>query len=115
MAEGPSEWDVELVRAQTRGAALLMLTRRGSVALCIAALALPVWMMQGVVDPLAGKTTHVLANVPITFVMSVSLIGNLAQFMLFEIQRRSTNYAKDQNRALTRKLEVDKDDSDAQF
>jgi len=49
------------------------------VALCIAAAALPLWMMHGVIQPLAGKDTTVSLNVPITIGLGISVVVNLAQ------------------------------------
>jgi hypothetical protein len=104
MAKGATRWDVELVRAQTRGQALLIATSRGAWVLCIAATALPIWMMQGVIEPLAGKTTSIEANLPITLVMSASIVFNIAQAAINFVRRKSFRELRGQKDALEDKL-----------
>ncbi len=104
MARGANKWDVELVRARTRGRALMTVTSRASYALCIAATALPIWMMQGVIKPLAGKTTEIVANVPITLIMSASIFINLTQGIAHLIRKRSFKELRHEKDILEAKL-----------
>lgn len=70
-----------MLRLQQRGEAWRTLTRGGSAALCIAASALPLWMIQGIIEPLAGKTTVINAGIPLKVSIGASLVVNLAQYI----------------------------------
>lgn len=109
MAKGPTRWDVELVRTQMRGQALLVATTRGAWVLCIAATALPIWMMQGVIEPLAGKTTNIEANLPITLVMSASVVFNVAQAVFSLVRRKSFRLLRSEKDTLEEKLGLESD------
>jgi hypothetical protein len=71
--------DVEIARLRSHGETLRALANRGGWALVVAASALPVWMLHGVVQPLAGRNTHVDASFVISLTVVVSVVVNVAQ------------------------------------
>jgi hypothetical protein len=73
------------------------------VAICIAAAALPLSAMHGIIQPLAGKKTEVNLNVPITVAFGVSFVVNIA----LGIKGRSQRSEIKRQRARSDKYEVD--------
>lgn len=89
MAKGTTRADVELARIQARAQVHLALIRRGS-SICLAlATALPILALQGVIHPLAGRTTIISADLPIKLVLSVSVVANIAQGVVYVFRDRS--------------------------
>ncbi len=74
-------------RERIWGDALLVATRGLSLAVCIAATTLPLLTIKGIVEPLAGKATHVDLNMPITFIMSASIVFNVVQVVRAAIRK----------------------------
>jgi hypothetical protein len=73
---------VEKQRVVSRAETLRLLANGFVVAIAIAASAVPIWALQGVIEPLAGKTTQVNANVVISISVAVSIMINVAQAAL---------------------------------
>ena len=74
-----NKWDLEIAKVQSKVELQRVAAYGVVVALCIAASALPLWMMHGIIQPLAGKHTEVSLNIPVTIAFGVSVVANLAQ------------------------------------
>ncbi len=74
--------DVEIERLRVHGETFRALANRGGTAMVFAASALPVWMFQGVITPLAGRTTHVDAAFVFSAAISISAAIHGAQVAL---------------------------------
>jgi hypothetical protein len=74
-----NKWDYEI--AKMKGAVDLwrIVAYGGVIALCIGASALPLWMMHGIIQPLAGKKTEVDLSVPISIALGLSVVVNVGQ------------------------------------
>jgi hypothetical protein len=98
-----NKWDFEIAKMQGKTDVLRTLVYGIIVALCIAAAALPLWMMHGIIQPLAGKKTEVSLNLPITIALGISVVANLAQ----HVKGRSRRGELKRQRERAEKYEVD--------
>jgi hypothetical protein len=88
VSKGPNKWDVEMQRLLNRREVGRIRAYGLVVALCIAASALPLWMVQGIVRPLAGKTTHIDASIAISVAITISVVVNGLQWLKDRSQKR---------------------------
>lgn len=74
-----NKWDFEIAKVESKADLWRVVAYGVVAALCIAASALPLWMMHGIIQPLAGKSTTVSLSVPITVGLGLSVVANLGQ------------------------------------
>ncbi len=74
-----NKWDYEIAKMQSTVGLWRVVAYGGVVALCIVASALPLWMMHGIIQPLAGKKTEVDLNVPVSIALGLSFVVNVGQ------------------------------------
>ena len=79
--KGTNKWDFEIAKIESKTDLWRTLVYGVGLALCIAAAALPLWMMHGIIEPLAGKKTEVSLNLPITIGLGLSVVVNFAQLI----------------------------------
>jgi hypothetical protein len=98
-----NKWDLEIAKVENKTALWQVFAYGVVVALCVAASALPLWMMHGIIQPLAGKTTNVSLNVPISIGLGLSVVVNIGQ----HIKGRSRKSELKRQRERAEKYEVD--------
>ena len=74
----PTKFDVELSRVEHRFEISRIIATGFTVALCIAATAVPLCFMKGIITPLAGKTTKVDINIALAVTVTLSVVVNLS-------------------------------------
>ena len=113
MSKGPNRAAVELADIKAKAQVHITVIRKVSVVACVLAAALPIWMLQGVIQPLAGKTTIINAAIPIKVVLSASIVVNIAQGIIFSVRHKSFKDVRrqkdllEQQRGLETNLEFD--------
>lgn len=75
----PTKREVDLAEIKRKGDVQIKLAYGVVGALWIAVSAVPIYALQWVVEPLAGTTTSVDANVGFTVAVTLSIIVNVAQ------------------------------------
>jgi hypothetical protein len=105
--------DVDLVKAQTEFAAVTATAERNRTigqgvrgAMIIVACTAPIWAMQGLVEPLAGRTTVVKASIVLSASFTVSLVGNGFQILKGRTQRRTIRRLRARITDLERRLSL---------
>jgi hypothetical protein len=73
--------DVALAEVHGKWTRNVALARGFIVVLGIAASALPLWALQGIVEPLAGHTTKVDVNIVVSIALSLSVVINGLQYV----------------------------------
>jgi hypothetical protein len=102
--KSPNKWDVEMERLRGRREIRRILAYGGVAALCIMATALPLWMVQGIIKPLAGHRTVVDANLVISIGVAVSLVVNGLQWLKDLSQKRELKRLRKRAEELEPKL-----------
>jgi hypothetical protein len=99
-----NKWDLEIAKVRSKMDVWRIVAYGVVIALGIAASALPLWMMHGIIQPLAGKKTEVDLNLPITIALGFSVVFNLAQHVkgrsrkgeIKRLRRRADKYEAEQ-------------------
>lgn len=78
-AKTTNKWDFEIAKIQSKTELWRVVAYGGVVVACLATSALPLWMIHGIIQPLAGKKTEVDLSVPVTFALGLSIVVNLGQ------------------------------------
>lgn len=97
VAKTTNKWDFEIAKIQSKMEFWRIVAYGGVMVACIVASALPLWMIHGIIQPLAGKKTEVDLSVPVTFALSVSVVVNIAQHL--KGRSRKTEIQRQRERA----------------
>jgi hypothetical protein len=92
--------DVALGEVHRKAARELAIIRAASIVLGIAASALPIYALKGLVEPLAGKSTIVDVDVVVSVSLAASLVVNGFQYLKGRSQRSELERVRDRLGAL---------------
>lgn len=101
-----NKYDVEIQRLASRGEMWRILANGLVIGSWIAASALPLWMVQGIIEPLAGKTTEINATLIASVGVSVSIAVNVAQGMLGQSRKHELRRLRKRVEQFEPQLEV---------
>jgi hypothetical protein len=93
---GITKWDVEMAGAQNQAASIEGRWKAARYVGCTLATALPLWMLQGIVKPIAGHTTIIQANLALGLGAGVSISLNIGQVALAWNRRRTIKRLRDE-------------------
>ena len=98
MARGKSttKHDVALAEVHRKASREVIVARGVVFALSVAAFALPILALKGLVDPLAGKTTTVNFNLVLGATVVISITLNIFQFAKGGSRKRSLRRQRDE-------------------
>jgi hypothetical protein len=85
-----------MARVRARADVWRTLTKGLAIATVVAAAALPLWMIQKIIEPLAGKSTLVRADVPLKIGIAISLGFNLLQVIQGSVRKRTIKRQREQ-------------------
>jgi len=101
--KGTNKWDYEIAKVRSRDSLYRVLAYGLVVAACLAVVTLPLGAMHGIIQPIAGKKTEIVLNVPIEIAFGISFVVNIA----LGIKGRSQRSEIKRNRARADKYEGD--------
>jgi hypothetical protein len=84
---GITKWDVEMAKAHNHATSSAARWKAITWIGCTLATALPLWMLQGIVKPIAGHTTIIQASVALGVGAGVSISLNVGQLILARTRR----------------------------
>lgn len=85
-----------MARAQNQAASIKGRWKTARYVGCTLATALPLWMLQGIVKPIAGHTTVIQANLALGVGAGVSISFNVGQLVLAWTRRKTIKRLRDE-------------------
>jgi hypothetical protein len=86
---GITKWDVEMAHARNEATSIAARWKAVTWIGCTLSTALPIWMLQGIVKPIAGHTTVIQASVVLGVGAGVSISLNIGQLVLAWTRRNT--------------------------
>jgi hypothetical protein len=97
--------DIELAKIHAAAERNRMVGQGVRGALIVMSFAIPIWAMQGLVEPLAGKTTIVKASIVVSISLTASIGGNFFQWLKGRERRHTIGRLRTRITDLERRLQ----------
>lgn len=105
----PSKADVELAEVHEKAELWHSVIHGTTIIAAIAALAVPLLIVKGIVEPFAGRTTVLHANVALGCACGMSVLMNIAQFVRGSFRKRTIKRTRKRTDELELRLGIGTD------